>query len=494
MPDLRLHVQCVAVALICAACAAGPDFQPPSATPDGAAYSAEPLPGTTQATAAPQGTPQRLLVGQQIRAQWWTLFGSRELDQLVAKAFEANPNVEAAKSSLRVAQENAAAQRTQFFPSISVGYAFNRTKQSGAVPAASTPTPSTLAADSLYNFHTAQLTVGFVPDVFGGNRRSLEALQAQADFERWQVQATYLSLASNVAGAAIQDAVLRSQVQVVQAMIASGEESLRIVQRQWRAGAVSHLEVALQESTLAQTRQQLPPLRKQLEQNRDLLCSLIGAPPSAAIPQFELNDLELPADLPVSLPSQLVEQRPDLLAAMAQLHAASAQIGVARAARLPQFSISGNIGGGAMQVADLFSPGGRFFSFLAGITQPIFDAGALRHREAAARANYEVAAAQYRAAVLTALQNVADALHAVQEDSGAISIAASNASSAHQVLDLTQRQYGHGYLDRVALINATQSDRQASMSLLQARAGRLSDTIALFQALGGSWVQSKDGQ
>lgn len=491
MPDRLLLALCVAAATACASCATGPDFHPP-APPEDTGYASESLaPATDSASQQRQGAAQRLRVGERIRADWWTLFRSPQLDGLVARAFAANPGVDAAKASLRLAQENTAAQRAQSFPSVSVGYTFNRTKQSGAVPAASTPTPSTLPADAIYNFHTAQLTVGFAPDVFGGNRRAVEALRAQEDAQRYQLQAAYVSLASNVAGAAVQDALLREQIRLVEAMVASGEESLRIVQRQWRAGAISHLEVALQESTLGQTRQQLPPLRKQLEQNRDLLRALVGAPPSADVPGLDLDSFELPSELPVSLPSQLVEQRPDLGAATAQLHAASAQVGVARAARLPQFSISGNIGSGAMQVADLFGPGGRFFSFLAGITQPVFDAGALRHREAAARANYDVVAAQYRSTLLGALQNVADALHAVQEDAGALRIASENAASARTVLELTQRQYGHGYLDRVALINATQADRQASMALLQARAARLSDTIALFQALGGSWQDAK---
>ncbi|MGZ5179215.1 MAG: efflux transporter outer membrane subunit [Ramlibacter sp.] len=486
MVDLRLRPLLGVVALACASCAVGPDFKRPDTDPQ-AGYSPRPLPQQTESAPEPQGVAQRLVPGQRPRADWWTSFHSTQLDALVARALVANPSVDAAKAALRVAQESVAAQRAQYYPTVSAGYNFNRTKSSNAVPPASTPTPASAGADSIFSFHTAQLTVGFLPDVFGGNRRAVESLQAQAEVQQDQLDASSLSIASNVAGAAVQGALLRQQLQLVQAMVASGEESLRIVRRQWQAGAVSHLEVALQESALAQTRQQLPALRKQVEQNLDLLRALVGEAPSADVPEFDLDAFELPADLPVSLPSQLVEQRPDLRAATAQLHAASAQVGVARAARLPQFSISGNAGVGAMQVADLFGPGGRFFSFLAGITQPVFDAGALRHREAGARANYDMAAAQYRSAVLNALQNVADSLHAVQEDADALRIASDNARAAHTVLELTQRQYGHGYLDRVALINAMQADRQASMALLQARAARLLDSIALFQALGGTW-------
>lgn len=489
MRDIRHAGSALMLALACTSCAVGPDFKRP-APPADAAYAPEAAPAATGEAPGPQGTSQRIALGQRIRADWWTLFRSPQLDTLIAQAFAASPTVDAAKAALAAAQANADAQRAAYYPSVTAGYTGSRTKQGAAVPASSTATPSNAAAGSIYNFHTAQLTVSYTPDVFGGTRRSVESLQALADVQKYQLEATYVTLASNVAGAAIQEALLRRQLELAQAMIASGEQSLSIVQRQWKAGAVSHLEVALQESALAQTRQQLPALRKQLEQTRDLLRTLTGAGPSTATPEFDLDAFELPAELPVSLPSQLVEQRADLKAAEAQLHSAGAQVGIARAARLPQFSIEGQAGGGAMNIAGMFSPAGRFFSLLAGITQPVFDAGALGQREKAARANYDAAAAQYRSAVLNAMQNVADALHAVQADSEALMAASDNARSAHTVLDLTQRQYGHGYLDRVALINAQQADRQASMTLLQARAARLADTVALFQAVGGGWSGS----
>lgn len=488
MPDLRHAGSTLLLALACASCAVGPDFKRPEPPAD-AGYAPEATPSTTQSAQELQGGAQTVRLGERIRGDWWTLFHSPQLDQLISQAFAASPTLDAARAALVVAQANAAAQRSAYFPTVTAGYTGSRTKLGQAVPAATTATPSN-APSGIYNFHTAQLNVGYTPDVFGGTRRSVESLEAQAEVQQYQLEAAYVTLASNVAAAAIQEALLRRQLSVSGDMIASGEQSLAIVQRQWKAGAVSHLDVALQEAALAQTKQQLPGLRKQLETTRDLLRTLVGAGPSTQVPQFDLDSFELPAELPVSLPSQLVEQRPDLKAAEAQLHSAGAQIGVARAARLPQFSIQGQAGGGAMNIADMFSPAGRFFSLLAGVTQPIFDAGALGQREKAARANYDLVAAQYRSAVLNAMQNVADALHAVQMDSEALQAASDNARSAHTVLDLTQRQYGHGYLDRVALINAQQSDRQASMTLLQARAARLADTVGLFQAVGGDWSAS----
>jgi NodT family efflux transporter outer membrane factor (OMF) lipoprotein len=483
-PEAHRAALAATLALLCASCAVGPEFRPPEAQA-GKAYAPQPIAALTDSGPGPQGGAQQIVPGERIRRDWWALFRSRELDALIERALAANPTVESAQAALRVAQENVAAQRGAFLPSVTAGYDFNRTKQGGAVPASSTATPA--AAGSIYNFHTAQLNVAYTPDVFGGNRRNVESLRAQARAQQFQLDAAHLTLATNVVGAAVQDALLREQVRLVEEMIASATESLRVAHRQWQAGAISHLDVSLQESALAQMRGQLAPLRKQLAQNQDLLRVLLGAAQDVALPAFQLDAFELPAQLPVVLPSQLVEQRPDVRAALEQLHAASAQIGIARAARLPQFSISGEFGGGAGQIANLFSPGGRFFSFIAGLTQPVFDGGTLRHREAAARAAYDQAAAQYRVAVLAALQSVADVLHAIDADAQALAIASDAVNSARTALQLTTRQYGHGYLDRIALISAQQADRQAEMGWLQARAARLADTAALFQAVGGGW-------
>lgn len=480
----RLQCTVLVLCALCASCAVGPDFQRPAA-PASTGYAPHALPQDTAHADVAQGNAQRIVSGTGVQREWWKVFGSHEIDEAVASALASSPGIEQARAALRIAQENAAAQRGAYFPTVAAGYAFNRTKQGQAVPPNSTAVPA--GASSLFDFHTAQVTVGFVPDVFGGNRRQVESLQAQATAQRFELEAARLSLASNVVGAAIQDASLRRQIAIVEKIVASGEQSIEIVRRQWKAGAVSHLDVALQESALAQSRQLLPPLRKQFEQNRDLLRALMGLQQDADVPAFDLDSLVLARDLPLVLPSRLVERRPDLRASEEQLHAASAQIGVARAARLPQFSISGEAGGGAMHIADLFGPGGRFFSFVSQLTQPVFDGGTLRHREAAARAAYDQAAAQYKSTVLAALQNVADALHAIDADAQSLAYAAEGARSAQTALELTRRQYGHGYLDRIALINAEQADRQASIALTLARASRLADTVALMQALGGGW-------
>jgi NodT family efflux transporter outer membrane factor (OMF) lipoprotein len=253
-----------------------------------------------------------------------------------------------------------------------------------------------------------------------------------------------------------------------------------------RAGYASRLDYSLQESALAQARQQLPPLRKQLETTRDLLRVLVGATQDDPLPQqFELASLTLPAELPVSLPSQLIEQRPDVRAAEAQLQSASALVGVARANRLPQFPITAVAGGAAAHFSQMFWNSGLFFNLAGSIVQPIFDGGTLKHREKAAQAAYDEASAQYKATVLNAYQNVADALHAVVSDADALAAAMEVTRTTNESLSLIRRQSVQGYVDRLALLNAEQTHRQALLAQTQAQAARFGDTAALFQALGG---------
>ena len=244
-------------------------------------------------------------------------------------------------------------------------------------------------APVIYNFHTTQLTVGFTPDVFGANRRQVETLEAQAKYQKLQLEAAYITLASNVTAAAIQEALLREQIGILQTIIASNEKSVEIVERQFKAGYASRLDLSLQQTTLLQAKEQLPPLQKQFEQTRNLLRALAGGMQDSDLPEsFDLASLQLPENLPLSLPSQVIEQRPDVRAAEEQLRAASAQIGVALANRLPQFSIDGSWGGAANQFSQMFWSSGRFFELAANIAMPLFDGGVLRHRQRAAEESY----------------------------------------------------------------------------------------------------------
>jgi NodT family efflux transporter outer membrane factor (OMF) lipoprotein len=484
-------------------CAVGPRYHTPEA-PANAGYAPAPLPSSTAAAEVHGGEEQRLISGRDIPFEWWQLFQSPALNALVERAFRANPTIAAAQAALVQAQELVYAQRGFFFPTINANYDFERQKIPGNLAVESVPgvegngdnltppvqslttTPHT--APLIYNFQTAQLTVGFVPDVFGANRRQVEALDAQKDAQRFALEATYITLASNVVAAAIQEASLRAQIEATRQIIAADENSLQILRDQFRLGFAMRIDVAAQEAALGQARMLLPPLQKQLEQTRDLIRMLTGNLPNQDVPEtFELDALQLPPELPLSLPARIIEQRPDVRAAEAQLHAANAQVGVAVAAMLPQFSITGALGGNADEFPWLFRTGGPFWSLVGGVTQPVFEGGTLLHRERAARAALKQAAAQYQGTVITAYQNVADTLHASLSDADALAADVRAENSARVTYDLTRRQMQLGYVNYLALLSAETAYQQALLTRVQAQATRFGDTVALFQALGGGW-------
>ena len=384
-----------------------------------------------------------------------------------------------------------------------VSYQAERTKLSGNTATSSAPgiqgngeniTPLAPAQPVTYNFHTAELTVGYVPDVFGANHRQVESLQAQADAARYQLDAAYVTLASNVVAAAIQEASTRAQIAAVQAIIHSNRRALEILRRQRRLGYAARLDVAQQELALAQAQALLPPLTRQLEQTRDLIRVLAGNAADQDVPEtFTLAALHLPQRLPLSLPSRLIEQRPDVLAAEAQVRSASAQVGVAVANRLPQLNLTAALGGQATKIPQMFWNSGTFWSVLGSASQPLFDAGTLEHRQRAAEQTLAQAAAQYRGTVLTAFQNVADTLHALYSDADALSSAMAVEQAARVTLQVTQEQFRVGYANGLAVLTAQQAYQQAVIARVQAQAARFGDTAALFQALGGGWWNQPAG-
>ncbi|MGH8122176.1 MAG: efflux transporter outer membrane subunit, partial [Rudaea sp.] len=295
-------------------------------------------------------------------------------------------------------------------------------------------------------------------------------------------------LTANVVVAAIQLGSLQAQVDATHQLIDLNANMLNILQYQFAKGSVGRLEVAAQESQLEQVKATLPPLIKQLAQQRDLLAVLAGVfPNQAPVEKFELSSLQLPQDLPLSLPSELVAQRPDVLQAQANMHAASAQIGVATANRLPNITLTANAGSTALAIGQVFKSGTGFWSVGADLSAPIFQGGQLLHQERAAKAAYVQAAEQYRSTVLTAFQNVADTLVALEQDAEGLQAAAAAADAAKVTLDLSQRQWHAGYADYLSLLGAEQAYQQALINRLQAQANRYADTAALFQALGGGW-------
>src|SRR5579863_4750905 len=475
-----------AVLLLTAGCAVGPNFKRP-APPDVGGYTPNPISTTSSTPNVAGGEAQHLLEGSDIPGEWWTLFHSKPLNDLIERSLKVNPNLKAAQAALLVARENVLAQRGAYYPSVTGNFSATRAKSSSNI----SPVTNTSALN--YSLYTPQVSVSFVPDVFGLNRRTVESLQAQDQQARFALAATHITLSSNVAGGAIQEASLRAQIDATHELITINTDELEILRHQFANGYVSRLDVAAQESQLAQVVATLPPLLKQLAQQHDLLAALSGGFPSQDLPEkFQLASLQLPQQLPLSLPSQLVEQRPDVRQAEENLHSASAQIGIAVANRLPSFALTADAGSIAVVLGHLFTGGTGFGDLGASVAQPIFDGGTLLHRERAAKAAYTEAAEQYRSTVLTAFQNVADTLNALQQDADALKATAAARDAAAVTLDLSKKQYQSGYANYLALLSAEQAYQQAVINLVQAQANRYADTAALFQALGGGWWNRPD--
>jgi NodT family efflux transporter outer membrane factor (OMF) lipoprotein len=471
----------LAIGVLLTGCAVGPDFVAPAA-PEIARYTREPLAERTMAADAPRGAMQRFHLGRDIPQEWWRVFRSPGLDALIAQALQNNPNVQSALATLRAAKEAVYAQEGKYFPLVEAN--FNPTRQQ--TPASLAPIPS--SGTNIYNLVTAQVLVSYTFDVWGLNRRTVESLQALADVQRFEVEAAYLSLTSNIAVAAITEASLRGQIDATEQLISINTRMLSTLQRQLSAGYANRSDVAAQEAALAQAKATLPPLRKALQQNRDLLAALAGGFPSDGPKEaFRLADLHLPTALPLSVPSQLIAQRPDIRAAAEQLHSASALIGVATANLLPTFTISANGGYTNTALAGLIAPQNLAWSLIGNATQTVFDAGTLLHELQGAKDTYQAAAWTYRSTVIGAVQNVADSLRALQNDAVALKAARDFEQAAKTSFDLASQQMQSGNANVLLLLTAEQSYLQAVIQVVQAGAARLSDTAALYQALGGGW-------
>ncbi|MET0332268.1 MAG: efflux transporter outer membrane subunit [Dyella sp.] len=469
------------VACLLGGCAVGPDFKPP-ATPTGQGYAPTPLPPVTAATDDRDGAAQRLVAGKDVPSQWWQAFGNASLDALVTDALARNQDIAAAQAALRAAQESVRAQRGAYLPTVSASVDPSRQKTGQELSSA------VFSNEQLYTLTTAQVSVSYTPDLWGANRRQVESLLAQAQAQRFELAATAQSLSANLVNAVIAQASLRAQLRANQAIVAAQTQLLDSLRRQFAVGQVARAALLAQQSALAQAQAALPPLQSQLAQQGDLLAALDGRDPDAPrAAALELDQLHLPTELPLSLPAALVAQRPDVRAAQAQMHAASAQIGVAEAARLPNVQINADVGSAGGGVGSLFESGGGFWSLGSSLAQTLFDGGTLKHRQRAAEALYLQSAAQYRASVLGALQNVADVLQAMQADARALTAASDAAKAADGSLAIAQQQQAAGDLSGNTVLTAQIAQQQAQIALVQARSARYSDTVALFQALGGGW-------
>lgn len=478
---------CAASAFVVSACAVGPDFRAPPAPKTPGFIAAGVLPPGTSSAPLAGGEAQRFVEGLDIPGQWWTLFQSAELNALIERALANSPTLDAAQAALRQANENVAVQRGSYYPSVSAQYQAERQKANGAefgLPEAGT---------FLYSLNSATVNVSYTLDAFGGIRRLVEALQAQAASQRFALEASYLSLTANIVTAAVTEASLRAQIAATEDIAQSQRESLDITWRRLAVGGAARADVLQQQATLQSTLANLPVLRSQLAQARNLLATYVGAlPADYGGAEFTLDSLTLPADLPVSLPSKFVEQRPDIRQYAELLHQATAQIGVATANMLPQITLSGSYGGFATQFSNVFSASSVVWSAIAGATQPIFKGGQLLHQRRAAIAAAQEAAANYKSTVLTAFQNVSDTLYALQADADALGAQTTAERAAAESLALVRAQFKSGGVSYLQVLTAEQSYQTAAIGLVKARAQRYTDTAALFQALGGGWWNRTD--
>ncbi|WP_251373095.1 efflux transporter outer membrane subunit [Polynucleobacter ibericus] len=483
MPALsRLNL----LSLICvgalSACAVGPDFKQPEA-PKTSTYTETPLAKKlASAPGVPGGTDQEFIEGADIEAQWWELYKSPELDILIKKALQQNPNLGAADAALRAAQENVNAQiGGQYFPSIGVGANATRQKQPSAVYGIS-------YGSDTYNLYNTSVNVTYKLDVFGGARRAVEGARAQAEVAQFQLEGAYLSLTANVVTGAVKEAALRAQMQATEEILKAQTNLAEVTEKQLTIGTVSKVDVTSQRTLVSNSQVDLFNYERSLAFARNQLAVLVGEIPSnASIAKFDLANLHLPEKLPLSVPSSLVRQRPDVRAAEAQLKAQNAFVGVATANLLPQFNITGSIGAAALTSNGLFGPNSALWTLGGGILQPLFQGGQLLAQRRGAIANYEQAAFQYQATVLNAFQEVANALRALETGAQALKAASDAERYAYETLDLVQQQYKLGTASYLAVLYYQNQYQQAKVKSVSAQATRFSDTAALFAALGGGW-------
>jgi len=473
---LRMTALLGAVAL--AGCTVGPDFRQPEA-PKASHY--------TLLELSEAATDQKVVEGSEVPAQWWTMFGSEALSQLVERGLADSLTVAAAKARLKAVQENLNSQvGSVIYPSVDAGASASRQKISGA---------SFGGRSRIYNVYNASVSASYGIDLFGASRRYLETLEAQIDYEQYQLQAVRMTLAANIVTTAVKEASLRRQLEVTRQMITDSEAQLAMVEHQAELGAVPQAAVLSQRTALAQTRTALPGLEKQLEQNRHLLHVLVGDFPSAGnLPEFTLDTMHLPQALPLSLPSELVRQRPDILAAEALLHQASANVGLATANMYPRITLTGSYGSESPTGAGMFSAGSTVWGAGAGLLQPLFHGGELRAKKREAVASYNQAQASYQEVVLQAFRDVADNLLALEMDGRSLSLQRDAEAAAGDTLALVQQQYRLGAASYLELLDASYQSQQATISRTQAEAVRFADSAALIHALGGGWWNKSGAQ
>lgn len=477
------------------ACLVGPDFMPPK-PPKVNHYTKPPWPCRTASAPGHGGAAQQFIQANTISAEWWRLFQSPKINKLICQGIINSPNLRAAKATLLEAQENLRAGiGNGFFPNVSVAMTAQRGSNTGFFNASNAESDTLTTSGiptSVFNLFNASLNAAYLLDFFGGVRRQIQGLQSQVDYQYFEFRAAYLSLTATIVTAAITTASLHRQICVTKQLIREQAEQLAIIKKQFDFGGVSQIAVIAQQTQLAQTRSALPPLEKSWAQTRHLLAMLVGVFPSEChvIPSLDLNELHLPTELPLSVSSALVRQRPDVRAAEALWEVANARVGVATANLYPQFTLNASWGKSNSIGSQVLGSQSNLWNIGGALFQPLFRGGALLAERRAAIAAYDTAAAQYREVVLQAFQQVADTLRAIEADAREMRAQKQAESAAYANLSLVKQQYSLGGVSYLSLLDAQRQYQQTRISLVQAEASRYTDTAALFQALGGGWWNS----
>ena len=468
----------VLVPAVLSGCSVGPEYQTPP-PPSDQAYARTSQPRETVSASGNAGAAQQFNPKLDMPAQWWQLFQSPELDRMVREALEHSPTLTQAVTRLTQAQEEASARiGATRYPSMTANVSAQREKVNTSALGVPFPSPPP------FNLLNGSVAVSYHLDLFGGNRRLAESLNAQVEYEKWQVQGARLMLAGNVVSTAIRQAQLRSQIDITRKLIGLEKRTLAIMEHRFRAGGISEYDVRSQHTALAQVQASLPQLENQLDLANHQLAVLMGeTPQEASVEEINLDSLSLPQELPMSLPSSMVRQRPDIRGAEALLHQACANVGVATANLYPQIDITGSAGG----VGTSFANGGPVWAFGAGLAQPLFQGGALRAERRKAVAAYEEAGSAYRETVLQAFREVADALCAIEHDAQALQARSEASAQAEGAYQIASRRFDAGGISQVALLDAQRQELQTALDHVASQAARYSDSATLFQALGGGW-------
>jgi NodT family efflux transporter outer membrane factor (OMF) lipoprotein len=471
---IRLILSSFVLALL-TSCMVGPDFIKPKA-PAVDRYTQE---VSASETVAADGRAQHFQIGAKVNADWWRLFNSTQLNSLVSKALASNLNLQAAEANLRQSQANLQAGYGVFFPQVDAGFTPVRQQFSPARFGSS-------SSSSIFNLYTFSSTVSYTLDVFGGERRNVESLAAQKDLQHYVALGTYLTLTGNIINAVIAKAAYHAEVEATEQWLALLQQQLKLTNIQVSAGTVSYQAVVSLRSQLAIVAATLAPLKQKLNQTEHLQANLMGLTSADwQSPPINLDDLTLPLTIPMSLPSELVHQRPDILAAEAQLHSDSAKIGVATAGLFPNISLSGSYGYNSQSLLDLFMSKGNIWSMAANFAQPLFHGGTLWYGRKAAIASYQKSLASYQQTVVTAFTQVADVLSALQHDAELVAAQRQSLDAADDALRLVTANYQAGLVNVQQVLIIEDQHQQAKLAYLSALAQRYQDTVAFFVALGG---------